>query len=126
MPRFVVLEHDHPVLHWDLMLEADGVLHTWRLAQPPLPSSSAIEAMRLPDHRMLYLEYEGPVSGDRGVVKRWDAGVFKEDMHSSPTARILEMHGKLLQGCIHLDLIDNTTWRLEFLAPGSRSLTPDP
>ena len=26
MPRYVILEHDHPVLHWDLMLEAGGVL----------------------------------------------------------------------------------------------------
>ena len=39
MPRFVILEHDHPHLHWDLMLEADGSLHAWRLACVPVVGS---------------------------------------------------------------------------------------
>ena len=76
MPRFVVLEHDHPVLHWDLMLEAGEVLRTWRLAQAPNDEASAIVAEPLLDHRRAYLDYEGPVSGNRGSVKRWDAGEF--------------------------------------------------
>ena len=37
--RFVILTHDHPFLHWDLMLEADGVLRTWRLLQEPTPDT---------------------------------------------------------------------------------------
>ena len=28
------------------------------------------------DHRLVYLDYEGPVSGDRGRVRRVDAGTF--------------------------------------------------
>ena len=75
MPRFVILEHDHPHLHWDLMLEAGAVLRTWRLAATPRPGV-AIRAESLGDHRKLYLDYEGPVSRNRGQVKRWDAGVF--------------------------------------------------
>src|ERR1019366_9850463 len=106
MPRFVVLEHDHPVLHWDLMLEADGGLLTWRLGQPPLPSSAAIKATRLPDHRMMYLDYEGPISGDRGTVKRWDAGNFDEEMDSTPTVKILKMNGASLHGRIRLESMD--------------------
>ena len=35
MPRFVILEHDHPVLHWDLLVERNGVLCGWRLRSPP-------------------------------------------------------------------------------------------
>ena len=66
MPRFVILEHDHPVLHWDLMLEAGDVLQTWRLANPPTPGC-AIDATALPDHRLTYLDYEGPVSGNREI-----------------------------------------------------------
>src|SRR5205807_395991 len=45
MPRFVILEHDHPELHWDLMLEAGPVLRTWRLAAPPQPGR-AVAARR--------------------------------------------------------------------------------
>src|SRR2546429_613448 len=41
MPRFVILEHDHPELHWDLMLEAGPVLRTWPLAAPPQPGGAS-------------------------------------------------------------------------------------
>jgi hypothetical protein len=73
MPRYVILEHDHPVLHWDLMLECGGVLRTWRLESPPRPGG-AVSGTASFDHRLHYLDYEGPVSGDRGCVKRWDLG----------------------------------------------------
>jgi hypothetical protein len=75
MPRFVILEHDHPTRHWDLMLEAGPVLRTWRLSTPPQPGRS-VEAIPSFDHRLIYLDYEGPVSGNRGTVRRWDAGTF--------------------------------------------------
>jgi hypothetical protein len=81
MPRFVVLRHETPrgherPTHWDFMLECDGVLRTWALADPPsLGCSTAAEA--LPDHRLAYLDYEGEVSGGRGWVTRWDAGTYE-------------------------------------------------
>ncbi|HZZ78671.1 MAG TPA: DNA polymerase ligase N-terminal domain-containing protein [Gemmataceae bacterium] len=97
MPRFVILEHDHPSLHWDLMLEAGDVLQAWRLAAPPT-ESDAVEATQLGDHRRAYLDYEGPVSGNRGTVKRWDAGTFHDDIDSTPTARILVFAGTRICG----------------------------
>ena len=76
MPRFVVLEHDHPDLHWDLMLESDERLTTWAL--PPQPFGAfQCSAKRLPDHRKRYLDYEGEVSGGRGCVRRIDAGIVE-------------------------------------------------
>jgi hypothetical protein len=36
-----------------------------------------IRAEELGDHRLAYLEYEGPLSGDRGRVRRYDAGEFE-------------------------------------------------
>jgi hypothetical protein len=75
MPRFVVLEHDHPHLHWDLMLEAGETLRSWRLALPP-SAERDIDAVAIGDHRRAYLDYEGPVSGGRGQVKRFDSGTF--------------------------------------------------
>jgi hypothetical protein len=75
MPRFVILEHDWPVRHWDLLLEAGEVLWAWRLLAEPVPGST-VAAVPNADHRLLYLDYEGPVSGGRGRVFRWAAGVF--------------------------------------------------
>ena len=75
MARYVILTHDHPFPHWDLMLEAGGVLRTWRLLSEPGPGR-VVWAERLADHRIAYLEYEGPVSGGRGSVARWDYGTY--------------------------------------------------
>lgn len=57
----------------DLLLERDGVLKAWRLP-PDFDLTSPVPADPTFDHRLLYLDYEGPVSGDRGHVRRWDAG----------------------------------------------------
>lgn len=107
--RFVILEHDHPVLHWDLMLESDGVLQTWRLADMPAPGKP-IEATALGDHRLLYLDYEGPVSGNRGTVRRWDAGTYHWD-----ETGILSLKGTRVRGRARLQPIDGTRWRFEWL-----------
>ena len=67
MPRFVILRHELPDprrrgVHWDFMLEHAGVLRTWALAEEPAPNKP-ISAEALADHRLAYLNYEGPVSG---------------------------------------------------------------
>lgn len=73
MPRFVVLAHDWPAPHFDLLIEAGGVLKAWRLAAEPAPGAT-VPAEPNADHRLLYLDYEGPVSGGRGTVRRVAAG----------------------------------------------------
>lgn len=71
--RFVILTHDWPFLHWDLMLEVDDSLLTWRvLSEPQIGVELRIEPS--PNHRKAYLDYEGPVSGERGCVSQWDFG----------------------------------------------------
>jgi hypothetical protein len=93
MPRFVLLHHECPPSfgkpsHRDLMLERDGVLLTWSL--PILPAGWRLEgdsaadagdesivATRLADHRIEYLDYEGPISGGRGIVTRVDGGEYE-------------------------------------------------
>ena len=119
MPRFVVLEHDHPALHWDLMLEADGALQAWRLAQSPELSASAIEALALPDHRVIYLDYEGPVSGNRGNVKRWDTGDFDEEPDSAPELRKLFLKGERLRAQVRLIRISEMNWSFRVLPTDS-------
>jgi hypothetical protein len=75
MPRFVILDHDWPTRHWDLLLETGDVLRAWRLLAEPLPGT-VVPAESNADHRLIYLDYEGPVSANRGRVVRWATGLF--------------------------------------------------
>lgn len=85
MPRFVLLRHEctpgfAKPSHWDFMLEAGGVLLTWELQELPAAwggtGGASTNIKRLPDHRLVYLDYEGKVSGDRGSVHRIASGTF--------------------------------------------------
>jgi len=76
---FVVLHHlGHGPEHYDLMLQipSQTMLLSWRITLPPeqwkVPATVA--AARLPDHRPLYLTYEGPISKNRGHVQQIAAG----------------------------------------------------
>jgi hypothetical protein len=109
MPRYVILEHDHPFLHWDVMLEIGTALRTWRLAAPPT-SSSIITAQPLGDHRLAYLDYEGPVSGNRGTVKRWDRGDF-ELISESEGQLAIRLCGRRFNGTATLRRT-GTSWEL--------------
>ena len=100
MPRYVVLTHDDPFLHWDLMLQSGERLRTWRLLEMPAPERR-IRAEALPDHRLLYLDYEGPVSGGRGEVRRWDSGAYTVKNESGDSLD-LELDGEVLRGAAEL------------------------
>jgi hypothetical protein len=96
MPRFVILEHDWPERHWDLLLEAGEVLRAWRLLAEPGPGRT-VPAEPNFDHRLIYLDYEGPLTGDRGRVTRWDAGEF-EWVEADPRRLIADMRGHRICG----------------------------
>jgi hypothetical protein len=75
--RFVVLRHDgitEP--HFDLMFESEpgGALRTWRSPVWPIVDPVCITPLDL--HRWEYLEYEGPLSNDRGHVRRVAQGTY--------------------------------------------------
>lgn len=110
MPRFALLYHELPATsarnsHWDLLLEPEveaalpptaGLLRTWAL-ETPLDGPQPVCAARLADHRRLYLEYEGPISGDRGEVRRVAEGDYQL-LQDSPAATILQLSGPVLSG----------------------------
>jgi len=114
MPQFVVLEHDHPVLHWDFMLEQGEMLKTWRFAAvPDKVAPMVVEA--LPDHRHAYLDYEGPVSRNRGAVHQWDRGDYECQEWTDTTIRI-ELRGQRLAGHVVLRRLETSErWEVMFL-----------
>lgn len=109
MPRFAILTHDHPFLHWDFLLEQGASCRTWRLLQSP-DSTSRIPAEAIADHRLLYLDYEGPVSGDRGHVTRWDCGTFEYQCQQSDKVIVL-LHGRQIRGQVTLLQTDDGSWQ---------------
>lgn len=111
MPRYVILEHDHPFLHWDFMLEAGPALRTWRLASPPAPTVM-IEATAIGDHRLAYLDYEGPLTANRGKVTRWDHGTF-EEVEKRDDCWTVRLQGQRLTGTATLERSDDK-WFLRF------------
>jgi hypothetical protein len=108
MPRFVLLQHDHPHLHWDLMLEAGEVLWTWRLEAPP-DAVKRVGAVRIGDHRLHYLSYEGPLSGNRGQVRREDHGLFTLVEASDRAVRV-RVQGERLSGEVELVRGEGEKW----------------
>ncbi len=113
MPRFRVLRHDSPRgLHYDLLLETATLLVTFALDREPFPGTTG-KAEPLPDHRRRYLEYEGPISGDRGSVAEWDGGTY---LIMRRNEQILEIavEGRVLKGRIVLRLVDAASQEWEF------------
>jgi hypothetical protein len=113
--RFVILQHDSPQgLHWDLMLETGPSLATWALPQAP-GSAERIAARALPEHRLAYLDYEGPVSGGRGTVTRWDEGTYEIERQEEGLL-VAVVSGKRLSGRITLEKTgeDPQQWQFRF------------
>jgi hypothetical protein len=108
MPRFVILTHDWPVPHWDLLLEQGEVLRAWRLMAEPVPDQE-IPLEAIPDHRKLYLDYEGPVSGERGSVARWDWGAY-DLLEDDPDELTLRLEGRRIHGTVRLSRKDSSSW----------------
>lgn len=105
------------------MIEHDGVLLAWSLAALPRSWAAAlgfdggddaadtVAATRLADHRLAYLDYEGPVSNDRGEVWRCDRGEGQW-LGASPARIQLELQGAAIGGCVLLTLVEGVEWEL--------------
>lgn len=105
MRRFVILFHEMPPDasrpdHFDLMIEAETALWTWALPAWPEPGMW-MDVAPLPDHRLAYLEYEGPISGNRGRVTRRDAGTC-EVRHRDQQSTVIQVAGQHLRGTLRV------------------------
>lgn len=77
--RSVLLRHDLPdgTWHFDWLIDPvgrggddDRTLLAFRIGVRPEKALDRFDAIRLPDHRRLYLEFEGTLPGNRGQVRR--------------------------------------------------------
>lgn len=102
MSRSVLLEHALPdgTVHWDWLIQEPGApqderVPTFRLEQP---LGEPAYGERIGDHRAMYLDYEGPISQDRGVVRRvWQASVVALDLLPEHLhARLTDAQGDLV------------------------------
>jgi len=127
--RFVLLRHESSAefakpSHWDFMLEADGLLMTWELHRLPSSWLAALQqravsspttaptapAIRLADHRLAYLDYEGPLSGKRGSVRCVDRGTYLMVKECSERL-VVELQGSILSGSVTL-LQQGSSWEI--------------
>lgn len=95
--RFAVLHHEGVAEpHFDLLFEREPGSALAAFRSPVWPITQATELTALKDHRREYLEYEGPVSGDRGHVTRVAGGtvrVERED-HRTRVLHLMEPAGE--------------------------------
>lgn len=76
---FVILLHTGwGADHFDVMVADGPHLVTWQVVADPadLAIGASVPARALPNHRPVYLTYEGPVSRRRGHVRRVAAGTY--------------------------------------------------
>jgi hypothetical protein len=117
MPRFVILEHSgtatyKPGVHWDLLIEWGETLLAWELLAP-LNISAAQSVAQLPNHRQIYLDFEGELTDNRGSVQQWDKGNYSL-VNNSDAEFTFQIDGKRVCGTMKLkrESQSTTTWQL--------------
>jgi len=116
--RFVIQEHTRSKdIHWDLMLETGNILQTYRLDRAPeeILCQSA-NAIKIFDHLLKFLTYEGPVNKGRGSVRIIEAGTY-EITHQERKRIELSLSGKILKGNFTLTHIKDDNWRFAKNSP---------
>ena len=135
--QFVIQQHTTPNgVHWDLMLEMNNCLWTWRLNTPPEKITNApVSAERIQDHPLRFLTYQGPVQNGTGQVKITDKGTYTQYVIPSeaeepikkgpqsgssylnqalPECLTLKLYGNILNGTYFLSKTPNTPlWTLK-------------
>lgn len=100
--RFVVQRHRASRLHYDLRLEADGVLISWAVPKgPTLDPKARRMAVHVEDHPVDHFDFEGVIPAGEyggGDVIVWDWGTWTAE---DPA---LDLTQAVRDGDVHVDL----------------------
>jgi hypothetical protein len=109
--KFVIQKHVRGNdIHWDLMLEAGNILETYRLPVPPEKiTAEPVEAIKIFDHPLRFLTYEGSVNKGQGSVEIADSGIY-QILYKTHSCVELQLDGKILKGKFTLTLIEADRW----------------
>ena len=118
--RFSIAKHEMPAnssrhSHFDLFLESEGTLMTWELTSLLTTQNNQV-VRRLANHRLVYLDFQGPLSDDRGTVKLVDTGSL-EWVTLESERLISRINGQTTDGILTLTSEGssiNDVWNLTF------------
>jgi bifunctional non-homologous end joining protein LigD len=128
-PRFVVQEHHATALHWDLRLEAEGVLWSWAVPKgiPADPKHNHL-AVRTEDHPLKYLEFSGDIpEGNYGAGQMtiWDRGTY--ELHKQNKREVvITLHGQRVSGRYALFQTNGKNWMIHRVDPPTDPERQDP
>ena len=101
--------------HYDFLLEHSGgaLAQTWQFSDAPsllLPPPGGLGAAekleiigrKIQGHRLMYLDYEGPVSNGRGQVQRLDGGTY-EIISQADGLLVFALAGRTMKGIFALE-----------------------
>lgn len=122
LPRFVIQKHQATRAHYDLRLEANGVLKSWAIPKgPSLNPHDKRLAKMVEDHPLDYQYFEGVIpTGNYGAgpVIIWDRGTY--ELHGDFAQKMAKghlsftLHGTKLKGEFSLVRLpnDENNWLL--------------
>ena len=110
--RFVIQKHTRGKdVHWDFMLQLGETLQTYRLDKAPEEVlHQTANAVRIFNHPLKFLTYQGPVNKGRGNVRLIEAGTY-QITHQKRNRIELNLSGQILRGKFTLTHIKNDSWQ---------------
>jgi len=98
---YVVQKHAASHLHYDLRLEANGVLKSWAIPKEP-PAAEGVKrlAVETEDHPLGYEKFKGTIpEGEYGAgrVEIWDKGTYTL-VERTPRKWVVAIRGRRLRG----------------------------
>ena len=110
--KFVIQQHSSGTdVHWDFMLQIGDSLQTYRLDKSPQELiQTPAGAVKIFDHPLKFLTYQGPVNKGRGNVRIADSGTY-EMLHQSDNQLVMDLNGKILKGKFTLSHIEGDNWQ---------------